>query len=302
MRWMDHARLRRNMVLMRRACASLLPSVIACAALAQAPIVDAVKSGSSGTVGAVAERQAPLAEPGDPVIQMERVPGPDLRKERSLRDALNEIGRKADVPVTGLWRKGDSGLGLDPDRVVVMEVPPSTCADALHAIADALSREGEPVTWQQARVGIEFGPRSLLWRPSAMRVKVYDVSDLLLYKPAFVSTGVPAPGGGASGGGGAGGGSGMGGGSGGGGGASSNVVDDAAAIRRAAARDDLITLIQLTVEPEAWESRGGPCTITQGQGLIVVRAPDFVHRQIESPRARPRAKPPAAPATGSARP
>lgn len=287
------------------ACASLPVLLVTCASLAQAPIVDAVKSGSSGTIGAVAERQAPLADPGDPVIQMERTPGPDLRKERSLRDALSEIGRKANVPVTGLWRKGDSGPGLDPDRVIVMEVPPTTCADALHAIADALSREGEPVSWQQARVGIEFGPRSLLWRPSAMRVKVYDVSDLLLYKPAFVSAGVPAPSGGGGAGGGTGGGSGVGGGSGGGGnggGGSSNVVDEAAAIRRAAARDDLITLIQLTVEPEAWESRGGPCTITHNQALIVVRAPDFVHRQIESPRARPRSKPPAAPASGSSKP
>ena len=300
---MDRARLRRNIRRMQRVFASLLPLLFVGASLAQAPIVDAVKSGSSGTIGAVAERQAPLAEPGDPVIELERTPGPDLRKERSLRDALNEIGRKANVPITGLWRQGDSGAGLDPERIVVMEIPPASCADALHAIADALSREGEPVTWQQARVGVEFGPRSLLWRSSAMRVKVYDVSDLLLYKPAFVSAGVPAPNGG-GGGGGSGGGSGMGGGGGGGGngGGSTNLVDTSAEIRRAAARDDLITLIQLTVEPEAWESRGGPCTITHAQGLVVVRAPDFVHRQIESPRPRPRPRPPVAPATGSAKP
>jgi hypothetical protein len=286
MRWMDRARRHRNIMRMQRAFASLLPFLLVGASLAQAPIVDAVKSGSSGTIGAVAERQAPLAEPGDPVIELERTPGPDLRKERSLRDALNEIGRKANVPITGLWRQGDSGAGLDPERIVVMEVPPASCADALHAIADALSREGEPVTWQQARVGVEFGPRSLLWRSSAMRVKVYDVSDLLLYKPAFVSAGVPAPNGGG----------------GGNGGGSTNLVDTSAEIRRAAARDDLITLIQLTVEPEAWESRGGPCTITHAQGLVVVRAPDFVHRQIESPRPRPRPRPPVAPATGSAKP
>lgn len=281
---------------MQRVFASLLPLLFVGASLAQAPIVDAVKSGSSGTIGAVAERQAPLAEPGDPVIQLERTPGPDLRKERSLRDALNEIGRKANVPITGLWRQGDSGAGLDPERIVVMEIPPASCADALHAIADALSREGEPVTWQQARVGVEFGPRSLLWRSSAMRVKVYDVSDLLLYKPAFVSAGISPPASSTS--------SGSGTGSSGGSGTSTGTctVDTSAEIRRAAARDDLITLIQLTVEPEAWESRGGPCTITHAQGLVVVRAPDFVHRQIESPRPRPRPRPPVAPATGSAKP
>lgn len=293
---MDRARLRRNIRRMQRVFASLLPLLFVGASLAQAPIVDAVKSGSSGTIGAVAERQAPLAEPGDPVIQLERTPGPDLRKERSLRDALNEIGRKANVPITGLWRQGDSGAGLDPERIVVMEIPPASCADALHAIADALSREGEPVTWQQARVGVEFGPRSLLWRSSAMRVKVYDVSDLLLYKPAFVSAGISPPASSTS--------SGSGTGSSGGSGTSTGTctVDTSAEIRRAAARDDLITLIQLTVEPEAWESRGGPCTITHAQGLVVVRAPDFVHRQIESPRPRPRPRPPVAPATGSAKP
>lgn len=279
---------------MRRALTTLLAMSMLTPALAQAPIVDGVNFGTSTTMTAVAERCPVPANPMDPVMRLEATKAPDLRAPRSLRDALREISRSSGVPIEGLWKTGDGADALDPERVVELQIPAASCAEALDAISDALSTDGEPVRWQRCRSGVEFGRRPRLWRSSALSVRAYDVRDLLLRKPAFIATGVPTP---AAGGGGTGGGTG-----GGGNGGSGIVVDPNAAIEQAAKRDDLITLIQLTIEPEAWQSAGGPCTLVPHDGLIVVRAPDFVHRQIESPapRARPRPKP--TPAGGAGAP
>lgn len=263
--------------------------------LAQAPIVDSTRTGTRTTAAAVAERTSRQADADDPCIELARVRAPALREPRTLRQALEAVGRHAGVPVQGLW-KGSGGVdGIDPDRTVAIETPTESCADALDALADLLSREGEPVLWQQARHGVEFGRRSTLWRTSALQVRVYDVRDLLLLQPAFLSNAVPTPSGSSGTGSGSSGGSGA-------GGASGTIVDPRLAAEQAARRGDLVTLIQLTVEPEAWDARGGPCTIAPHDGLLVIRAPDFVHRRIESPRARPRPRPTVTPTAGGARP
>ena len=269
--------------------------LLACAggSQAQAPIVDAVRSGTRTTVGAVAERTAAEAKPDDPAITLARARAPELRKPRPLRDALQALSRQSGVPVQGLWKRPEGVEGIDPDRIVAIETPAASCADVLDAIADMLSREGEPVSWQRSRNGVELGRRSALWRPSAMEVRVYSLQDLLLKQPAFLSNAVPMPSGS----------SGTGSGSSGGTGSSGpggSIIDTRVEAEHAARRGDLANLIQLTVEPEAWESRGGPCTMMPHDGVLVIRAPDFVHRQIESPRAR--AQSPSTPARGGVRP
>ena len=84
---------------------------------------------------------------------------------------------------------------------------------------------------------------------------------------------------------------GQGGGAGGGaGGQGSNTEDTEARERRITRVEDLVALIQRSVEPDVWEPAGGPCTIAPHDGLLVIRAPDFVHRLIEDPVSpRPRA-------------
>jgi hypothetical protein len=256
-----------------RRCTAILALLLATIVRAQAPIVDSVNSGSRSTAGAVAERTAPAASGDDPVVRLQITPVPELAKVRTLREALGAISRGSGVPITGLWRRGAGGDALDPETPLAIEVRAGSCADALDAIADFITRDGEPMRWQRVRDGIEFGRRSRLWRASALEVRVHDVRDLLLHKPAFLAAGVPGPSGGTGSGGGSGNGS-----------TGGTVVDPAAEARRAAAQNDLRRLIELTVEPEAWEARGGPCSITPHDGLLVIRAPDFVHRLIDAPR------------------
>ena len=233
------------------------------------------------------------------VDRAERTPSPEMKGPMPLRQAVDRLSVACDVQIDGLWT-GRFDPGLDPDRQVDLRSRPgASCMEALENLLQQIDDGGEPVLWQATRFGLEIGPRSTLWRPRAIETRTYEVKDLLLRAPSFRSTGVPqvggaaggSPGGGAGGGGsGSGSGSGSGGGAG-GGAAGGNVEDPAAGERRTLRTEELVDLIQRSVEPEAWQPAGGPCSIAARDGVLVIRAPDFVHRRIDRPTAAAPRKP-----------
>lgn len=201
---------------------------------------------------------------------------PSMHGSITLRAAFEGISKSSGVPVRGLWTSSVPEGGLDPDRTVQVEGSAASCGALLNAILDQVSEPANPALWQCTSGGIEAGLRTALWRPQAMRVQIYDMRDLLLRVPAFKSAGVPQAGAAGS--------SGSGGSGGSGGSNGSTTTDADKGAREALRMDELMKLIQTTVVPEAWESQGGPCTMAPRDGTLVVRAPDFVHRQIEQPR------------------
>ena len=269
---------------MRRTAATILALMLGSLAHAQAPRSGQSSSGVSGTMGAVAERSAPEADRNDPVERLRSVRAPAFDAPVTLRALFEAISKRSGVTVQGLWQGKVAGAGLDPDATVTIDGAPGSCGDALDRALDQVSSTSEPALWQATKFGVEAGPRSTLWRASALQVRTYDVSDLMLRAPAFRSTGVPQPSGS----------NGTGTGTSGGAGASNggDSQDAGTGSRRAAAREDVASLIQRCVVPEAWTANGGPCTIVPHDNLLVVRAPDFVHRLIEQPMpARKPAKP-----------
>lgn len=256
---------------MRRSSAILAAMLLAMHARAQSPRVGQSGGGVSGTHGAVAERTAPEAMQHDPVERLRAVRAPKFEGSVTLRALFEALSRRSGVPVQGLWQGKAPGAGLDPDATVSLDGPPGSCGDALDRALEQVSTASEPVLWQATKFGVEAGPRGMLWRASALQVRTYDVSDLLLRAPAFRSAGVPQPAGanGAS--------------NGTSGGAPGDPADASTGARRAAVREDLAALIQRCVVPEAWPANGGPCTIVPHDDMLVVRAPDFVHRLIEQP-------------------
>lgn len=262
---------------MQRRAVILATLLLACRVHAQTPRTGQTGSGVGGTMGAVAERNAPETAQADPVDRLRSVRAPAFDGPVTLRALFDSISKRTGVPVQGLWQGKVPGAGLDPDATVTLDGPPASCGDALDRALDQVSTASEPALWQATRSGVEAGPRSTLWRASALQVRTYDVSDLMLRAPAFRSTGVPQPSGSN------GTGTGTSGGTGGSGAGTGDAQDANTGTRRATAREDIAGLIQRCVVPEAWAANGGPCTIVAHDNLLVVRAPDFVHRQIERP-------------------
>ena len=49
--------------------------------------------------------------------------------------------------------------------------------------------------------------------------------------------------------------------------------------------EELAKLIRTTIEPDIWSEGGGPaeCSVTYHDGMLIVRAPQYVQNQIGTP-------------------
>jgi hypothetical protein len=166
---------------------------------------------------------------------------------------------------------------------------------------------------------VEVGTKERLSLPGALQIKYYPIRDLLFEPPMFdnapdldLSSALNQAGGfggggggsGGGGGGGFGGGGGGGGGRGGGGGGGGGSIfgDPSEAPERLSEEEraqQVVDLITETVEPDAWDVNGGDwATIRYYTGTLIIRAPDYIHRQIGGypfatrPVGRPRAAAP----------
>jgi|GEM_PF-4656811 len=264
------------------ALVAMLPTAITNAAPASAPTSAPISAPTSASISA--SISAPTDDCAANIEHLHRRAAPEIAGSVSLRDALAALSKSSGVSIRGLWKGTVADSGLDADRKLRIEGSISSCAALLEAIVDKVSQPSDPVMWQCTASGLEVGPRSLLWREKAMQVRVYEVKDLLLRVPNFRSSGVPTASGGSS--------AGSGGGSGGSGTAGGNTTDTDADAKRQLRVDELMRLIQTTVQPAAWADQGGPCTMAARDGVLVIRAPDFVHREIENPRMQNRQRPP----------
>lgn len=211
-----------------------------------------------------------------------------------------------------------AGHGIDLKTPITLVVDEAPARAILAAVLEECSQL-EPCTWQLRAGALEVGTKERLSIASAQFVRVYPIDDLL-YEPAKIqgspSVGIINPGGGSiPQGSGLGGHVGFGrrGWQGGfyrgayGSAGTAYGVDAFPQPQRQTARDkedkaqSIVDLIIDTIEPEAWIDNGGDwASITYRDGSLVVRAPDFIHRQINGyppvpPPARPR---PTSTATG----
>ncbi len=153
----------------------------------------------------------------------------------------------------------------------------------------------EDSTWQIRDGVIEVGFKTRFAKRRAQRLVVYPIDDLLFEVRDFDNA--PQMGTGGAGGGGAGGGGtgsggsggGIGGGSGGGSGGNSGggggfnfgtPSEDPERLSKEERIERIIELIKRFVEPEQWDDAGGECTIDSYHETLLIRAPNFVHRQI----------------------
>ena len=187
--------------------------------------------------------------------------------------------------------------GMNRDFPITLELENKPALVVLERVIEQLAVD-EDSTWQLRDGVLEIGFKSRFSKRSSQELIVYPIDDLLFEIRDFDNApqmgsggaggGAGGSGGGGSGGlgGGSGGGSGGGGNSGGGNNGSGGGVPfgapgaDPDRLSKQDRIDRIIELITKFVEPDQWVENGGECTIDSYQDTLLVRAPNFVHRQV----------------------
>ncbi|MHC5114345.1 MAG: hypothetical protein ACYTGP_07950 [Planctomycetota bacterium] len=211
------------------------------------------------------------------------------------RDVFDYLRTVLDVNLVVRYSDDAVGFGIDPITPITLKVDRMRAVDVLDLVLEQCSAH-DPSTWQLRKGFIEVGTKERLGAQSAQFARTYPIGDML-FEPPMHDTAPPVglgPNGydgihtgdyfwgGRSGGWGSPygfryGGAGTSGSFGpmvgsGSGGSSTTDAERAEAI---------VELITTTVEPDAWARNGGEwASITFHEGALIVRAPDFVHRQI----------------------
>lgn len=189
---------------------------------------------------------------------------------------INIIVRYSDDPIAH---------GIDPDTLITLEVEKMPALDVLTLVLDQCAVT-EECAWQLRSSFLEIGTKDRLSVGAAKVTKVYNI-DTLLFEPVRFDDAehrsiVPGYPFGAEYGVGLGPGSGGLGFSSGFAGASDlHRYDPNSPEEKTQRAEDIIDLITSTVEPLAWMRNGGTgATIRYRDGALIVRAPDFIQRQI----------------------
>ncbi|MEY3022351.1 MAG: hypothetical protein RIS86_1549 [Planctomycetota bacterium] len=242
------------------------------------------------------------------------------------RTAFDFVQKQMGVPLIVRYEGEGGSSGLDPEFEINLNLESMPALTAIERLLEICGTD-EACTWQIREGFVEVGTKERLAVPAARELRMYPIRDLLFEPPMFDNApdfnlgsalqqggqngggggggGFGGGGGGFGGGGGGGGfgggGGGMGGGgSGGGGGLIGDPGEDPERPSEEEKADQLMDIIMEQCEPEAWKDAGGDwATMRYYQGVLIIRAPDFVHRQIDGYQfapVRPRAK-----ATGAKR-
>ncbi len=197
----------------------------------------------------------------------------DLTDSR-LEDVLVFIAQYADLDLEPLWVTDQGAIsGLDKETRITLSVRNETVLSLLERVLERASNQLDAATWQFTPAGgVQIGPKSRLNRAAA--VKIYDIQDLTFVVPDFVD--VPEldldtvlqqasqRGGG-----------------GGGGGLFNDPNMQALGEREEASAQRIVDILLQTVEPEQWIQNGGDGASVQFlHGNLIIRAPDYIHRQI----------------------
>lgn len=108
-------------------------------------------------------------------IELEDVPA---------RQAIKELRQALKINIIGRFDDDSIGHGIDPNAPITFEATDMPALDVLNAIVDQCSLY-EDCTWQLRSSFVEIGTKRRLAVPGAQEVRIYEVRDLLLAVPDF---------------------------------------------------------------------------------------------------------------------
>lgn len=247
---------------MRIASISVGIAILVAATFTAAAPVAGAQSAQSRDVNSVDQRARTLR-------LMMRPVSVELRDTR-LEDIMTFIAEVTGAPLDVKWLD-DRADGLERDAQVSIEVDGVTMLSFLERVLDKAGSAGfTDSTWQLTELGeLEVGPKSRL--NNSQVLKLYDVNDLLFELPSFTNAPTldldsvldQSQGGGGGG----------------------SIFEDEESERDQLSREEkvaeLIDIIINSVEPNEWLDNGGSAaSIREYRGTLMVRAPDYIHRQL----------------------
>jgi hypothetical protein len=218
------------------------------------------------------------------------------------RKAFEYVASEMGVPLVVRYAGEGGSDGIDPEMEVSLVMENAPALTVLERLLDICAVD-TACTWQIREGFIEAGTKDRLSAPAARERRMYPIRDLLFEPPTFDNApdfslssaleqgnqGGQGGGGGGFGGGGGGfggGGGGFGGGGGGGGSGGGSIIgdveEDPARTSDTERAEQLMDIIMEQCEPEAWTDNGGEAaSMRYYQGVLIITAPDYIHRQID---------------------
>ena len=169
----------------------------------------------------------------------------------SSGEVLQSLEENLEILMKVYWET-EERTGCDKTKTITLTLKDQPAVIVLERIADQLGDENNKATWQLRDGVVEVGLKSQMSKKSFQRLVTYPITDLLFVVGDFsmMDSGL-----------------------------SRNPPTQSPATKQRRI-DNLIKKITTLIEPKTWEQNGGPCTITNYKETLLVRAPDFVHRQL----------------------
>ena len=171
-------------------------------------------------------------------------------EDRLASDVLLALEEDLGLLMKVYWETDDAD-GCDATKTISLTLRNQPAVLVLERIVNKMGKEENGATWQLRDGVVEVGLKSVLSKKSSQRLVTYPIMDLLFVVGDFSfldqNNNKKTP-----------------------------QTDD----EKQKQIDELIEKITLLIETEIWEQNGGTCTITNYRETLLIRAPDFVHRQI----------------------
>ena len=210
------------------------------------------------------QRQAQRAQSKAGVLRAILTTGVSVKfQETKAKEAFEYLKSLLGVQMVVRW-SNDPGAsdGIDPETPITLEMNNAQALVVLERMIEMSTTE--PATWQLRQGYLEVGTKARLNARGSQETQIYPIRDLLFEAPNFdnapefnLNQAVQQ-----------------------GGGAPFGTPGEAPERRAASEKaEELIELIKSLVEPDAWLD-DTVASIRYYDGNIIVRAPDYIQRQI----------------------
>jgi hypothetical protein len=179
--------------------------------------------------------------------------------ETPVSEVLEQLQHDLQVDTFIFWKR-DIKDGIDKNTPITLRLSNQPAIIVLERIIEKLNHLA-PHAWQLRDGMLEVGLKDTFTQTNAMELRTYDVMNLLFTIRDFDTAPVMGT-------------------TGGGGVNFGDPGEDPNRLTKDEEVQKLIATITDFVESEQWKVHGGNCTIRFYRGSLLVKAPDFVHRQL----------------------